>query len=162
MRIHFNDGVCAVVSVISVLAYIDEGSFLTCSLVLGAFLRPSFPLEGGDNSTSGLTQDVQHLSMGDPRVLVPPSPPPPPGLGSPAQWLTNLLREWLEDKVLQHFELAHASTHSTNSASGVHIEYPDSWDKMSTILKHLGYHVHANDPWEVLGFARPDRPDPSE
>ena len=71
------------------------------------------------------------------------------------------LRDWVEEEVLQHFDLVRAS-HLSSAAGNVPVDYPDCLDKLLPILARLGYRVEAADPWEMLGFAKLEGPDHSE
>ena len=66
---------------------------------------------------TGLSQSLSNMGIG--------SPPGLAAAGAVATVWTNLLREWVEDEVLQHFELVQASLHSPGAVSDVLIEYPD-------------------------------------
>ena len=89
----------------------------------------------------------------------------PPGLPQPAQTLTvsdKLLTDWLEDEVLQHFDLIQAQEQVAKSDNEIQFAFPVSWEKLEGILKRIGYMPFDVDHWRALGFAMFDGPDPTE
>ncbi|CAK0910358.1 unnamed protein product, partial [Prorocentrum cordatum] len=73
----------------------------------------------------------------------------------------QVFQQWLDQEVLHHFELVQACALAAASPAALAVEYPCNWAALHTILKKLGYAEAAPDPWQSLGFARNDGPEPS-
>ena len=72
-----------------------------------------------------------------------------------------LLREFVSQELLQHFDLVRAVEASTTAGGQVEISYPGSWPDLQRTLVKLAYAPDSPDPWRFLGLAMYEGPVPS-
>ena len=73
------------------------------------------------------------------------------------------LMNFVEQEILQYFPLVNAqiSSGALGTDIGVGITYPKTWKDLQGILVKMGYGRHSDEPWQLLGMARLDGPDPT-
>ena len=83
-----------------------------------------------------------------------------------ASRMPDILREFLESDVLQHFALAQAAQTSNSGidpAANAHpLALPSDYSQLDSIMTKLGYQVSHANHWTVLGFAQLEGPKPTE
>ncbi|CAK0797650.1 unnamed protein product [Prorocentrum cordatum] len=134
-----------------------------------AYVHASTPTAAASN----LTQGVASLGLGDSdmvdaelaaldaieiddtaRIV------PPPGL-APQPAREALLKEWVENGLLQHFDLVQPASLMNSDTQGLPVTMPASYADLLVLLNKLGYNFEQNDHWTSLGFARLEGPDPT-
>lgn len=116
-----------------------------------------------DVDATGLSQQLAEHSIAAPPGLSSPASATSP---SPTTRITlegNLLREFIEAEVLQHFELIQAISEEPGArqAAQLAIQVPQSWADMQLLFKKLAYDPVTSDPWRRLGLAMMSGKDPT-
>ncbi|CAK0815577.1 unnamed protein product, partial [Prorocentrum cordatum] len=134
-------------------------------------LAPGAPAAGADaEGTSGLSQALHNMQMdglimdhaGAPLAaahamasMEVERAPAAAGDGPAARFgslRSDLLREWFEGEVLQHFPLVHASTVTELPHADMPVQLPDTFEKLRELLTKLGYALDCEDPWAAIGM----------
>ncbi|CAK0840654.1 unnamed protein product, partial [Prorocentrum cordatum] len=134
---------------------------------------PSAPGLGLDDDGTGLTQAAVHLSLNAsdidvdideaavaPGAAVAAAPAAPPA-APPAMLDTQLVSDFAEQEILQHFALVQAVHNAEPTQRGVPVTLPRSWQDMQGLLRKLAYDPGTADPWRRLGMAMYEGPEPT-
>jgi len=93
-----------------------------------------------DRDTTGLSQDMAQLqtngtATGHVAISV------------------QVLTDFIEQEILQHFDLVQAVQATRREPDALAIVYPRTWKDLSRILKKMAYDPWTQDVWKKLGFA---------
>ena len=122
-----------------------------------------------DDTDMGATQDMANLQLNQDQQGVVGGPPglsavcsTSPGISSSTVTLAgSLLKTFIEEEILNHFDLVQASSADGTMAQSVEVVYPQNWEQLRSLLSKLAYDSETQDPWRRLGLAMLDGPEPT-